>query len=98
MKNNAKQSFSIVEVDDEGWAAFKALEAEHRREYAASAQAVADHEAWVNAPMPLETRWKSIPSDEQNSLAWPTMLAHPSQPPLDKLKDFAQVTSYNHEG
>jgi hypothetical protein len=92
MKNDAKPSFSIVEVDDEGWAAFKALEAEHRREYAASAQAMVDHEAWVNAPVPGETRWKSIPSDEQTSLAWPRMIPHPSQPPFDQLRDFAQIT------
>lgn len=88
MKKDVKNAFSIVEVDDEGWAAFKALEAEHRREYAASALAVADHEAWVNAPLPHDARWESIPSAEQDRLNWPVMIPHPSQPPLGNLKDF----------
>jgi len=80
--------FQIVEIDDEGWAAFKALEARHRREYAASPEAIADHQAWVNAPMPADDSWGSIPPKEKAELDWPEMIPHPSQPSLNQLKDF----------
>lgn len=85
MKNNAKPSFSIVEVDDEGWAAFKALEAEHRREYAASAQAVADHEAWVNAPEGSDRDWCSIQAKTRE----PTVFPSATQLPWESLHDWA---------
>jgi hypothetical protein len=84
--------FRIVEIDDQGWAAFKALEARQRREYAASPEAVADHEAWVNAPMADDSSWGSIPAKEKSELNWPEMISHPSQPALDHLKDFCRST------
>lgn len=90
MNSPDSSPFRIVEVDDEGWAAFKALEAQHRREYAASAEAVADHQAWVNAPMADDASWGSIPAKEKDNLAWPEMIPHPTQPALDQLKDFFQ--------
>ena len=85
MKNEAKPSFTIVEVDDEGWAAFKALEAEHRREYAASAQAVVDHEAWVNAPVGSDQDWSSAPTQVRDPRTVPsaTLL------PWERLHDWA---------
>lgn len=82
--------FHIVEVDDDGWAAFKALEAQHRREYAASPEAVADHEAWVNSPMPKEPRWQSIPPEEQAALKWPKIIPSPTQLPWEELYDWSQ--------
>ena len=76
----------IVEIDDEGWAAFKALEAQHRREYAASPEAVADHQAWVNAPMADDEDWGSIPDDD-----WlePLIAPNPNEIPWDQLYDWS---------
>ena len=85
MKNNAKLSFSIIEVDDEGWAAFKALEAEQRREYATSAQAVEDHEAWVNAPIGSDRDWRSIQAETREPRAVPSA----TQLPWESLHDWA---------
>jgi len=85
MKNEVKNAFSIVEVDDEGWAAFKALEAEHRREYAASAQAVADHEVWVNAPEGSDHDWCYVQAEEREAIALPSS----TQLPWERLHDWA---------
>lgn len=90
MKEIDDTPFRIVEVDDEGWAAFKALEAQHRREYAVSPEAVADHKAWVNTPMPKEPRWRSISPEEQAELKWPEIIPSPTQLPWAELYDWAQ--------
>ena len=54
--------FRIVEVDEEGWAEFKKLEADQRAAYAVSEEAKRDHEAWVNAPMARDEDWGAIPA------------------------------------
>jgi hypothetical protein len=64
--------FHIVEIDDDGWAAFKELEAQHRREYAASAEAIADHQAWVNAPIASDENWSSLPEKEKKVVIIPS--------------------------
>lgn len=89
MKNTDHKPFRIVEIDDERWAAFKALEAQHRREYSQSPEAVADHEAWINAPMPKEPKWRSISPEEQAELKWPEIIPNPNQPPWAELYDWA---------
>ena len=49
--NQPQKPLKIVEIDDEGWAAFKKMEGEQRQEYAQSQEAIHDHTAWVNSPM-----------------------------------------------
>ena len=77
--------FCIVEVDDEGWAAFKAMEAQHRREYASSPEAVADHEAWVNAPPVPDDQWGSSPTTGGE----PPFLPSPTHIPWQERYDWA---------
>ena len=81
---------TIIEVDDEGWAEFKKMEGEQRREYAQSAAAVHDHEAWVNAPMAEDDDWGSIPEEEQEELREPKIIPNPLQIPYDQLVDFSE--------
>lgn len=85
MNDTNNTPFRIIEVDDEGWAAFKALEAKHRREYAASPEAVADHETWVNAPPVSDQEWGSIPPKETE----PTILPNQNQIPWEQRYDWA---------
>ena len=56
--------FRIIEVDEEGWAEFKKLEADQRAAYAVSEEAKRDHEAWVNAPMARDEDWGSTVSQD----------------------------------
>lgn len=84
-KPSPQENFRVVEVDDEGWAAFKALKAQHRREYAVSSEAIADHQAWVSAPMPLESSWGSIPSRVREI----TIIPSPSHIPWENRYDWA---------
>jgi hypothetical protein len=76
----------IVEIDDEGWAAFKRVEGEQRREYAQSTEAIRDHEAWVNAPMADDEDWGSIPEED-----WvePVIAPNPNEIPWDQLYDWS---------
>lgn len=77
--------FQIVEIDDQGWAAFKALEARQRREYAASPEAIIDHQAWVNAPMADDESWGSIPAKDKEAV----MIPSPTQIPWNMRYDWA---------
>lgn len=89
MKDAENTPFRIVEVDDEGWAAFKALEAQHRREYAASPEAVADHEAWVKAPPVSDSEWGSISPKE----SYPVIIPSQNQIPWAQRYDWASEKS-----
>lgn len=79
-------SLKIVEIDEEGWAAFKKMKGEQRREYSQSQDAVRDHESWVNAPMANDGDWGSIPEDE-----WvePVIAPNPNEIPWDQLYDWS---------
>lgn len=81
----------ITEVDDEGWAAFKREEAEHRQEYASSELAKKDHEAWLHTKPAGDDEWGSIPAEEAENLHWPKIIPNPMQIPLDELVDMAST-------
>jgi len=79
----------IVEIDEEGWAAFKKLEGEQRREYSKSPDAVRDHEAWLYAPMAADDEWGSVSEATEEDWVEPVIVPNPDQIPWDDLYDWS---------
>lgn len=82
-----ENTFQIVKIDDEGWAAFKSLEAKHRSEYATSPEAVAEHDAWVNSPQVPAGAWCSAPPKERKIQIIPS----PTRIPWEQRYDWSLV-------